>query len=103
MVDVAEADSQPSAHPQGMLFLGHGCGQAPGELQGSFRLAGVWGWMLSLLDQWKSRTPWAQVQYTTLGGQTTQKLGLLTSAIQRKRSNSLSQTRQCVLYSPQHI
>lgn len=42
MVDVVEADSQLSAHPQGLLFLGHGCGWVPGELQDS-RLGRVYG------------------------------------------------------------
>lgn len=40
MEDTVEADSQQSAHPQGLLFLGHGYGQAPWELQGSSRLGG---------------------------------------------------------------
>ncbi|KAK5915996.1 hypothetical protein CesoFtcFv8_001539 [Champsocephalus esox] len=31
----------------GLLLLGHVCGRAPGELQDSFRLGGLWGWMLS--------------------------------------------------------
>lgn len=43
MADVVDADSQLSAHLQGLLFLGHGCGQAPGEHQGSFRLGEVLG------------------------------------------------------------
>lgn len=66
---LCEADSQSSAHPQGLLFLGHGSGQAPRELQGSFRLGRMWVWMLSLLDQWKRRTQWTQVQRTALRGQ----------------------------------
>lgn len=34
MADVAEADSQLSAHLQGLLFQGQGCDQAPGESLG---------------------------------------------------------------------
>lgn len=33
--DVADADSQLSAHLQGLLFVGQGCDQAPGERRGS--------------------------------------------------------------------
>lgn len=37
MADVVDADSQLSAHLQGLLFLGQGCDQAPGERQGRLR------------------------------------------------------------------
>lgn len=43
LLDVVEADSQSSVHPRGLLFLGHGCGQAPGELQECSSLGRVWG------------------------------------------------------------
>lgn len=37
MADVADADSQLSAHLQGLLFLGQDCDQAPGESRGRLR------------------------------------------------------------------
>lgn len=43
MVDVVRVDSQLSLDPEGLLFLGHGHGQAPGDLQRSIRLEGVEG------------------------------------------------------------
>lgn len=72
MVDIVGADSQLSAHPQGLLFLGHDCGRVPWELQGSSRLGRVYEGregMLSLQDQWKGWTPWTWVQHTRLRGQ----------------------------------
>lgn len=99
MADVADADSQLSAHLQGLLFLGQGCDQAPGERQGSAGDASdaekFCGWMLSLLDQWKSQTQRAWVQLTTLWGQTAKWPGLWTTAIQHNRHGSLSH-KTCV-------
>lgn len=79
MGDVVAADSQLSAHLQGLLFGrgGQGCDQAPGERRGRLRRAQVFaGGLLSLLDQWKSQTLPAWVQLTALRGRSAEPLGL---------------------------
>lgn len=76
MGDVVAADSQLSAHLQGLLF-GRGGGRAVTRRQGSASDAQVFaGGLLSLLDQWKSQTLPAWVQLTALRGRSAEPLGL---------------------------
>lgn len=93
MVDVLEADSQLSAHPQGLLFLGHGCGWVPGELQGSRlgRVCGMGSGAVIAGSVEEVDTIDLGPTYNTQGIiQIAQKVGLLTPALQHRHSSSVS-------------
>lgn len=93
MDDFVDADSQLSAHPQGLPFLGHGYGHAPGELRKNPRLGGRGGGRCHcwISGRGGHHGPRFNTQHSGDNSNGSQKLGLLTFSIQCRCTGSLSQ------------